>query len=162
MVEGLGRQSVVEKLYAHLDNPPVSDYRLEILLRQRRGRADGHSAAGAAEYPAEDFILKNEVAVHKNDLIVQIFPGQVDGINIVRLRIPLVFYKAEPHPCAQSLAVFHQGLVKSAGCDNRFRDTGIRQLAQLAGEDGFPGGNIRHTFGMVCRQGSHAAAYAGG
>ena len=70
LIEGLGGHRIVEELDAHLLDTSIADDGLEVLLRQGQGAAHSHTAAGTVDHRLHHQVLKHQVAMHQNDVVV--------------------------------------------------------------------------------------------
>ena len=159
-VQGLGRRGVLEEVHADLHDLPVPEHGLEVLLRQGQGRRDRHAGGFAGEDLIEDLVLKDQVAVHEQNVVIQNLPGEVDAVDIVRDPVIRIMDKGVLQRQVQARAVVLQDLLKQAGGDDHLLHARLRQLGQLPGQDRLPRGDLRHALGMLRGEHPHAAPHA--
>ena len=139
LVQCLRFHGVVKNIYAHLHHPAVPDPGFEVLLRQGEGRGNSHAGNVRRQYFIKNFVLKNKITVHENNVIQQILSCTVNRINIVRLVVDRVLHKCEVQREVQGAAVIHQYPVIISGGDDHLCNPRVSNLFQLAGKNRFPG-----------------------
>ena len=159
-IHGLGHQHLVEILHAYLQDAPVPDHRLEVLLQDLLPGADRHAAALRLQRGLQHLAVKHQIAVEQQDVVVpQLLPGAINGVDIVGLVIDGVMDKGDVP--RQGGAVVHQLSGKPAcGHNHPGHAIGVQQ-PQLAADDGLVGQQLGHALGILAGQVAHAASHAG-
>ena len=160
-IERLRFHRVIEELNADLQDHAVLYDRLEILLRKRQSRGNSHAGNRARDELVKDFRLENDIAMHENDIVVQIISCAVDAVNVIRGGVNRIVDKRELKRKIQALTVVYQYTVKQPRRHDDFIDSGIGQKPELSGEDCFPRADLGHAFRVFGCQDSHAGAKTG-
>ena len=161
LVQGLGLHGGGEELHAHGLDLAVLDNGLEVLVGQGQGGADLHAAVGTCQHILQHADLEDQVAVHQDDVVIQVLPGQIDGVDVVGLCVEGIVDEGVVQGQVQAAAVVDQHVVIVAGGHDHFLDAGLGQKLQLAAENGLAAGNFRHALGMLRGQNTHTMAQAG-
>ena len=100
--------------------------------------------------------------MHKKDVVIfEVFSCAVNGIDIIRLVVKRVLNEGEAQRQLQRAAVIHKHVVKEAGGHYHLGNANLCQLTKLTAQDCLCRRNLRHTFGVLVGEYSHAFTYAG-
>ena len=149
LIERLRFHRFVENIDAHLHDLPVDDLGLEILLRQRKCGGNGHTGDFRRHDPVKYLIFEDEVAVHQDNIVVQILPCAVDRIDVIGLVVDGILHESKVNRQFKAEAVLYQHSVIIAGRDHDLFNACIRDLSELAREDRLTGRDFCHALGML-------------
>ncbi len=164
LIQGLKGAAIRrENRNGNLLDPFPGEAGLKILLRQ--GTVAIHAAQVGAGIPEQRFhqiLAEDQVAVEKQDIVVEVLPSQIHGIDVVGGLVGWVLHEGE----AQAREIRRgggllQSLLQRAGGNEESADAAIAQQAQLPGEDGVAVEQSGHGFMVGEGKIPHAVAQAG-
>ena len=158
-VEGLGCHCIIKELNAHFLYPAVSDYSLEILIRQRKRTANGHTTDFTVQNGLKDKRFKDQVSVHQYHVIIlEIISCAVDAVDVVGLVVYRVVDESELYGQMQSFAIILKyGVVITCGHYNLIHSE-CHQFLELTAQNGVVRRDLSHTLGMGVGYGTHPVA----
>ena len=137
MIQRLRFHRLVEELDADLVDDSVPHDRLEVLVGKGKRRRYRHAGDGGGNDPLQHFVFKHQIAVHQDDVVVQILPGAVDAVDVVRVLVDRILDKREVQREPQAVAIVDEhGVEQTSGHDDVL-DARVDQQLQLPGENRF-------------------------
>ena len=149
LIERLGLHRLVENIDAHLHDLTVDDLGFEILLRQRKCGGNGHAGDFRRHNPVKYLVFEDEIAVHQDNIVVQVLPCAVDRIDVIGLVVDGILHESKVDRQFKAEAVLYQHSVIIAGRDHDLFNACIRDLSELAREDSLTGRDFRHALGTL-------------